>query len=222
VHHGDVLLRERLSALSDDFTNRDLDALILRPGLEPAAGAGSAGYIISPEAFPAISRQPAALDDVLHRMRSDGARVSVREVDACMPCRGGAEQLLEANRRMLEQLVPANCGERVFDSQISGPVVLHPSAEVRESIIRGPVTIGPRARIVNAYVGPYTSIGAGVDIDCVELEHSIVLDDAQIRAVSSRIESSVVGPGARVTRDFDLPRATRLFVGEGARVSFPL
>jgi glucose-1-phosphate thymidylyltransferase len=32
VHHGDVLLREQLSALKDDFADRGLDALLLRPG----------------------------------------------------------------------------------------------------------------------------------------------------------------------------------------------
>jgi glucose-1-phosphate thymidylyltransferase len=224
VHHGDVLLRERLSALNDDFTSRGLDALILRPGAisDVDMGASAAGYIIGPNALSSVFRQGAELDDVLRRMELDGARISVREVDACMPCRGGAEQLLEANRRMLEQLVPRDRGERVFGSRIHGPVSLHPSAEVRDSVVRGPVVIGPRARIVNAYVGPHTSVGAGVELDGVEIEHSIVLDDAQIRFISSRIEGSVVGSGARVIRDFEIPRAMRLFVGEGARVSLPL
>ena len=137
-----------------------------------------------------------------------------------MPCRGGADELLEANRRMLELLSPDHHGERVFDSEIQGPVALHPSAEVRASVVRGPVAIGPGARISNAYIGPYTSIGAGVDLDCVEIEHSIVLDGAQVRYLEARVEGSVIGPGARVSRDFRMPRALRLSVGEGSHVSF--
>jgi glucose-1-phosphate thymidylyltransferase len=217
VQHGDVLLRERISALGDDFAEHELDALILCPG--PKAAHGAAGYILGPDMHQRLRDDGAALDDVLQRLRISGSRIGVREVDACMPCRGGADELLEANRRMLELLSPGCRGERVFDSEIQGPVALHPSAEVRASVVRGPVAIGPGARISNAYIGPYTSIGAGVDLDCVEIEHSIVLEGAQVRYLEARVEGSVIGPGARVSRDFRLPRAMRLSIGEGAQVS---
>jgi glucose-1-phosphate thymidylyltransferase len=220
VAHGDVLLRERLTALNDDFADRRLDALILRPG--GAMGPGTAAFtycIIGPDAYARLRRAPATLNDALPQLGADGARIGVREVDACMPCRGGAEELLEANRRMLDQLAPQNCGERVFDSQIQGRVSLHPSCEIRSSIIRGPVAIGAGACITDAYIGPYTSIGAGVEIDSVEIEHSIVFDRARIQFISTRIEGSLVGPGATVTRDFKLPRALRLSVGEGAQIT---
>ena len=38
-----------------------------------------------------------------------------------MPCRGGADELLEANRRILQQLWPDCRGERVFESEIRDP-----------------------------------------------------------------------------------------------------
>jgi glucose-1-phosphate thymidylyltransferase len=220
VQHGDILLRERLTALSDDFASHDLDALILCP----AGGATSiapAGYIIGPHVHERLRPRGEGLGDALHRLGADGGRIRVREVDACMPCRGGTDQLLEANRRMLGQLVPESHArsERVFESEIQGPVALHPSAEVRDSVIRGPVAVGPGARIANAYIGPYTSIGAGVELDCVEIEHSIILGGAQIQYLDARVEGSVVGPNARVSRDFRLPRALRLSIGEGAQIS---
>src|SRR4051794_3219575 len=217
VHHGDILLRERLAALEGDFAEQDLDALILRPS---GRFTPSAGYIIGPDVHRPMRREAAALDDVLKQLGAAGARIGVREVDACMPCRRGADELLAANRRMLERLEPRQRGERVFDSEIQGAVDIHPSAEVRDSLIRGPVALGPRARISNAYVGPYPSIGAGVEIECVEIEHSIVLDGARIRFVDSRVEGSLVGPRANVTRDFSMPRALRLSIGEGTQVSF--
>jgi glucose-1-phosphate thymidylyltransferase len=215
VHHGDVLLREPLSALGSDFAADELDALIL----QPESGAGPVGYLIGPQVHTWLRREAAALEDVLKRLLTTGARVRIREVDACMPCRGGAEELLEANRRMLEQLTPVHAGERVFGSEIQGLVDLHPSAEIRDSVVRGPVAIGAGARIANAYIGPYTSIGAGVEIDCVEIEHSIVFDRARLRFLDSRIEGSLIGPGARVSREFSMPRAVRLAIGEGAKVS---
>jgi len=220
VGHGDILMRERLTALRDDFAARDLDALILRPGGGSDATA-PAGYIIGPHVHERLRPQGDALSVALQRLGDAGGRILVREVDACMPCRGGTEELLEANRRMLERLAPVSHiqSERVFESEIQGPVALHPSAEVRSSVVRGPVAIGPGARIANAYIGPYTSIGAGVDLDCVEIEHSIILDGAQIHYLDARVEGSVVGPRARVSRDFRLPRALRLSIGEGAQIS---
>ena len=76
-----------------------------------------------------------------------------------------------------------------------------------------------RARISNAYIGPYTAIGGDVEIDTVELEHSIILDRARLRFVGTRIEGSLIGPDAHVVRDFRMPQAIRLTVGAGAEVA---
>lgn len=221
VHHGDVLLRERLSALNDDFADQDLDALILRPGAtdQHEAARSAAGYILGPDVYAQLRAEGSPIDDVVPRLGAAGARIGVREVDACMPCRGGAKELLEANRRMLDQMIPEPPGERIFDSEIQGRVAVHPSTEIRNSVVRGPAVIGPGARISDAYIGPYSSIGAGVEIDGVELEHSIVFDRARLRFLGSRVEGSLIGPGASVTRDFQMPQALRLAIGEGARVS---
>ena len=113
VHQGDVLLRERLSALEDDFAEHDLDALIMCPRSEKVCGRRIRPVHHRPPCPRELRREAAALDDALERLRAAGARIGVREVDACIPCRGGAEELLEGNRRMLEQLAPDHHGERV-------------------------------------------------------------------------------------------------------------
>jgi hypothetical protein len=58
-----------------------------------------------------------------------------------------------------------------------------------------------------------------VVIENAEVEHSIILPGASIRHLGGRLEASVVGPQARIFRDFRLPRAFRLNVGEGAEVA---
>ena len=72
--------------------------------------------------------------------------------------------------------------------------------------------------MTDAYIGPYSSIGAGVVIEGTEIEHSIVLPEAELRFVGTRLESSVIGRGARIVRGFDLPGAIRVSVGDGAEV----
>ena len=95
---------------------------------------------------------------------------------------------------------------------------MHPTAIVERSLLRGPIVIGPGARVTDAYIGPYTSIGANVVIEGAEIEYSIVLPEAELRFVGTRLESSVIGRGARIVRGFDLPGAIRMSIGDGAEV----
>jgi glucose-1-phosphate thymidylyltransferase len=97
--------------------------------------------------------------------------------------------------------------------------VIDPSARLRATTVRGPAIIGPGVEISDAYIGPYSSIGRDVVIENAEVEHSIILPGASIKHLGGRLEASVVGPGARIFRDFRLPRALRLNVGEGAEVA---
>ena len=84
--------------------------------------------------------------------------------------------------------------------------------------IRGPAIIGAEARIVDSFIGPYTAIGECAQVEGSEIEHSIVLSGAAILHLGGRLEGSVVGRGARVVRDFSVPRGLRLHVGDDARV----
>ena len=217
VQHGDILLREAVARLGEQFADDGLDALVLHAGSSSRQPID--GYLIGAGVYPDLLRQTASLPDALAQLRALGARVQERDVDASLPCRGGAEGLLATNRRILETMAHGFCSGRIFDTELQGRVSVDPSAEIRDSLIRGPVVIGPRARITNAYVGPYTSIGADVELDCVEVEHSIVLDRARLRFLGTRIEGSLIGPDARVERDLRIPQAVRLSVGAGAEVA---
>jgi len=132
---------------------------------------------------------------------------------------GGADSLLEGNRFALEGQSADFAGAELIDSKIQGPVIVHPLARIESSIVRGPAVIGARAHLCDAYVGPYTSIGDDVRIEGAEIEHSVILAGASISHLGGRLEASVVGPKSKVFRDFRLPRAMRLTLGEGAEVS---
>jgi glucose-1-phosphate thymidylyltransferase len=228
LQHGDVLLREQLVNLWAQFSDHALDALVMHAGQWSAKRAQALSvdsYLFAPGVYPALREHAASpvvagLGAALTGLRASGARIDERIVEACLPCRGGTSALLEANRKVLEEMADEPlASERVFDSEIQGRVSLHPSAEVRNSLIRGPVAIGAGARITDAYIGPYTSIAANVAIDSVEVEHSIVLEGAQISFLGVRLEGSLVGPGARIARTFRVPRALRLAVGGGTEIA---
>ena len=97
--------------------------------------------------------------------------------------------------------------------------MIHETATVSTSVLVGPVVVGEGAEVTNSYIGPYTSIGAGAQIEGVEIERSIISPNARVMHVGARLVSSLVGRDAHVFRDFSLPRAMRLRVGEGDEVA---
>jgi glucose-1-phosphate thymidylyltransferase len=220
VEHGDALLRDRLHGHVSTFARERLDALALRldHAVVPMTGQLTPGYLLSPRAVSILLDGHADTANPVARLRARGSRVRVQKVDGCLPCHGDLAGLLESNRRMLEGLPTSVHPESLEDSTVHGPVDVHPTARIRRSLLRGPVIIGPHATVADAYIGPYTSIGAGVVVEAAEIEHSIVLPEAQLRFVGSRLESSVIGRGARVLRGFDLPAAMRVSLGDGAEV----
>jgi glucose-1-phosphate thymidylyltransferase len=220
VQQADALLRDRLHPHIDTFSDDRLDAMALRLVRGPAESARELppGYLLSPRALALLIERPDAADNPINEIRASGGRVRVQPVDGCLPCHGDLDAVLDCNRRLLEELRTCTAGADLDGCEVQGPVVVHPSAEVRRTTLRGPVIIGPGARLTDAYVGPYTSIGANVSIEGAEIEHSIVLAGAELAFVGTRIESSVIGERARVARAFRKPSSLRMSIGDGAEV----
>jgi NDP-sugar pyrophosphorylase family protein len=142
----------------------------------------------------------------------------VVELEDAWGYEGTVDGVLEANTAALDGLKRARIGADLSKASVQGRVAIHPTAVLDGAKIRGPVQIGAGAVLVDTYVGPYTSIGADVRLESVEIENSIVLPGAVIRFPGRRIEASLVGEGAQIGRDFSLPSALRLRVGRGADI----
>jgi glucose-1-phosphate thymidylyltransferase len=215
VSPADALHRERIHPHIAAFAKERLDAMALTVSGAPL---GAHGYLLSRRAVSILVDGPEAILDPMAGVRRHGGSVRVQAIDGCLACHGGQERLLEGNRRMLEELQGGVDAAAYPTCRFEGPVHVDPSAELEHTLIRGPAVIGARSVLSRAYVGPYTSIGADVRIEGSEIEHSIVLDRAQLLHVGSRLDTSVIGYGARVERAFALPASMRLSVGDGAEV----
>jgi glucose-1-phosphate thymidylyltransferase len=221
VQEGDALLRERMHPHIATFAREQLDTLALRldDGTSRATRTPAPGYLLSPKAVSILlDGADGSTASPIAGVRAGGGRVRVQRVAGFLPCHGDEESLLETNRHVLEELESSFDAAALEDCRVQGRVVVHPTAEVRRSLLRGPAIIGAGARITDAYIGPYTSIGAGVTVESAEIEYSIVLPEAQLRYVGTRLESSIIGRGARIVRGFDLPGALKMNVGDGAEV----
>ena len=220
VQHADALLRERMHSHISAFAREGLDALALRlrESAPRRTEAPAPGYLLSPRAVSILMEGRDLAANPLAGVEARGGRVRVQDVDGCLACHGDDRMLLESNRRMLERLTTETDPNRFDQCSFQGAVDVHPTATVERSLLRGPIVIGPGARVTDAYIGPYTSIGSNVVIEGAEIEYSIVLPEAELRFVGTRLESSVIGRGARIVRGFDLPGAIRMSIGDGAEV----
>jgi glucose-1-phosphate thymidylyltransferase len=246
LHRADGLLGQPVASFVELLSEESSDALLLvqddgratkrlrlvqqrlltatADGLTPAP-AGVAGVcLLGPSALrrlanPEPSAQMLDFPGLAEQLARDGGRVHMRVVRKWRHFAGDALDLLDMNRTMLDALDSETVASTTDGNRFEGIIVIHPTASVTSSVIIGPVMIGADALIADSYIGPHTSIAERVRIEGAEIERSIVLADASVLHVGGRLVASIVGREARIFRDFSVPRALRLQVGDGDEVA---
>jgi glucose-1-phosphate thymidylyltransferase len=218
VQPADALLGSSIATAIGDVAGGRLDGAVMRVG-EPAPASRVGACVLGPDAAAALEQRGASVDAIADALVASAERVSVAELRGCLACADGDDGLLRANRIALEGLTGFVDVASLAGSEIQGPAVIHPTARLRSTLVRGPAIIGAGARLDDVYVGPYTAIGDDVVIEGAEIEHSLVLVGAEVRYPGVRLTTSILGPRARLVRDFHLPRGMRIAVGADAVVA---
>ena len=181
-------------------------------------------YLFTPRIFEAVhaikpsARGELEITDAIQWLMDQKARVEAHVIGGWWKDTGRLEDMLEANRIVLDGLEPSNEGTVSADSSVIGKVVIEAGAQIIKSVVRGPAIIGERTRIENSYIGPFTSIYYGVEIRNSEIEHSIVLENSKILDAPVRIEDSLIGKDVLIHRTPSLPKALRLMLGDHSEV----
>lgn len=181
-------------------------------------------YMFGPEVFDSVKRiKPSFRDeleitDAIQDLIDRGLAVRPHIVDGWWKDTGKLEDILEANRLILETLERRIEGTVDAESRIEGKVIIERGAVVERSVVRGPVIIGADARIIHAYVGPYTAIMNDVEIRDSEIEHSIVLEGSVISDLATRVEDSLIGKNVKIYRLPVKPSAYRFMLGDNSEV----
>lgn len=212
-----------------DFGVAELDGdrvlrLVEKPK-EPKSDLALVGvYLFDSTIFTAVnSIKPSArgeleITDAIQWLIENGKVVHWHKITGWWKDTGKLEDLLEANRLVLENMETRIDGTVDDPSNIYGRVVIEAGAKVVNSVIRGPAIIGEGCEITNAYVGPFTSIYNRVKIIGSEVEHSIILEDSCIKDIGARVEDSLIGKNVMVAKDDGRPRAYRLMLGDNSDV----
>jgi glucose-1-phosphate thymidylyltransferase len=170
---------------------------------EPKSNLALVGvYMFGPEIFTSVNnikpsfRNELEITDAIQDLIDRGLRVTPHLVSGWWKDTGKLEDMLEANRLILETLKPKNEGKVDAASRIEGIVVIEKGATIENSVIRGPAVIGPGARII----------------------HSIVLEGSLIHDLETRVSDSLIGRGVKIHRLPLKPVAHRFMLGDNSEV----
>lgn len=158
------------------------------------------------------------ITDAIQYLVDQGKNVQPHIVDGWWKDTGRLDDMLQANRLVLEDLQSSNEGE-LIDTQLEGRVAIGAGARLERCVVRGPAVIGPGAQLTDAYIGPYTSIDADVIVERSEIEYSIVLEGSKIADLGARLEASLIGKHSQVVRTDGMPRTFRLLIGDKCEIS---
>jgi len=166
-------------------------------------------------------RNELEITDAISYLVKHGKTVTTHMVKGWWKDTGKPEDILEANRLILETLEPNIEGTVEEGVEIVGRVAIGEGTVVRRgSSIHGPAIIGKNCEIgPNAYIGPFTSIGDNSKLVNVEIENSVLIGDSVIEC-SKRIRDSLIGRNVHVSSaDHNVPKCHKLILGEHSRIS---
>lgn len=161
-------------------------------------------YLFTPQIFTAIDRITPSfrgeleITDALQKLVEMGGNVTYSLTKGWWKDTGRLEDVLEANRLILNDLVIPEEAHPAEGSVFTGRVRLGENVRIENSVIEGPVVIGSHSRIIDSRLGPCTSIDDHVTIIGCNLENSILLEGVSLENLDKPISGSLIGKNATI------------------------
>ncbi len=159
------------------------------------------------------------ITDAIQFLIDASKKVEARQLEGWWLDTGKKDDLLEANRIILDTcLISAVEGDVDEKSQVIGRVQIGSGSKIVNCTIRGPVTIGSNCHLENCFIGPYSSIADSATLIDADLEHSVILQGAQVVGIHQRIVDSVIGQRAHLKVAPQRPKALRFLIGDDCQI----
>lgn len=161
-------------------------------------------YLFGPTIHDAVraikpsARGELEITDAIAWLVENGHTVRSRILETPWIDTGKKEDLLTANRIVMERLESHVIGFVDESSDLRGAVVIAEDARIESSEIVGPAIIGRGAHVIRSRIGPNTSVEAGCVIEDSVVQSSILLERSRITGVRC-ITESLIGQDTRIT-----------------------
>jgi glucose-1-phosphate thymidylyltransferase len=191
---------------------------------EPPSNLAIVGvYLFDHRIFEAISeikpswRDELEITDAIQKLIEKSYRVTPHLVQGWWKDVGKPEDMLHANRLLLERLSTHIEGAVDERSQVKGRIQVAAGAKILNSELRGPLVIGEDALIEDSFIGPFTAIGPRVVVRQSEIEYSIVMEGSKLEGVG-RIDHSLIGRNVEIGRKDRRPEALSFVLADNSQI----
>ena len=210
-----------------EFVDGQLARIVEKPSSPPSNLAVIGIYMFDKHVFEAVERiKPSArgeleITDTIQYLIDKGLNVQAEVLDRYWIDTGKMDDILEANRMVLQSLPPSNRGEVDERSRVYEPVILEEGARVTNSVLRGPLIIGADTEVVDSFIGPFTAINHHCRLKGVRVGGSIILENTVIEDTHWPIEHSLIGRYVTLRGGQAVGGSYSLTLGDHSQIEMP-
>ncbi len=210
-----------------EFVDGRVARVIEKPADPPSNLAVIGIYMFDHHVFDAVDhlkpsgRGELEITDTIQYLIDGGLRVHAEVLDRYWIDTGKMDDILEANRVVLQTLTPRCDGQLDERSRVYDPVILEPGARVLNSVLRGPLIIGRDTEVVDSFIGPSTAINDHCRLKGVRIGDSIILEHTTIEDIHWPIEHSLIGRYVTLRGGQAVGGSYSLTLGDHSQIQMP-
>jgi glucose-1-phosphate thymidylyltransferase len=207
-----------------DVKNGVITKIMEKPKDPPTNLAVTGIYFLTPIMFDIISRLKPSwrneleITDALEMLLEEGHKVTYNTVTDYWKDTGTPDDIIHANRMVLEHTKPYFYGKKEDNASIIGNVMIGKDTLIKNGAqIIGPAIIGKNCVIhADARIGPNTSIGDDSSISKCDIEDSIIMSGCNIDG-NFKIRNSIIAFNCGLTSTKTENKT--FLLGEGTKIS---
>ena len=181
-------------------------------------------YFLTPKIFKIFEklkpswRNELEITDALHMLLEEKNKITYYMVTDYWKDTGTPEDILHANRMLIQDMKEYNHSNLEEGVKINGKVMIGKNVTIKNgSIINGPVIIGENCFIDKTELGPNISLGNNSKIIDSIIQDSIIMENTEIIG-GKNIINSIISSNSKIKSS--LNKEKTLLLGEGTKIIF--
>lgn len=187
-----------------DISNDGTIKKIMEKPRDPPSNLAVIGiYFLSPIIFEIIRnlkpswRNELEITDALQKLLESKNRISYNTITKYWKDTGTIEDIIDANKTILENSKPYNKSENSRYKKI-GNVMVGKNVKIDNNVtIIGPVIIGENCEIEESIIGPNVSIGKNTHLKKCNIQNSIIMENVLIQCEIS-LDNSIIAYNTKI------------------------
>jgi glucose-1-phosphate thymidylyltransferase len=206
-----------------ELENEKIIKIVEKPK-EPKSNLAVTGiYFLTPLIFKIIEnlkpswRNELEITDALDQMLEKNYKITYHMITDYWKDTGTPEDVLHANKEILEKIKGNFQGQKENNSIIGDNVIIGKGSIIKgNSKISNSVIIGKNCLIENACIGPYSSLGDESIVISSKIENSIIMENCKIEGNIS-IKDSIIAKNSNINSENNKEKI--FLLGEGTKIT---